>query len=88
MGQSGYDYSIEQELDSPNSFFEAERMLEEDDYDFSLVGNGKREIEDGETEVFIYELSGSRREGFYLYKEDDGGIGAEVIESDQSEPVI
>lgn len=88
MSQSRYEYSVEEDLDSPGSFFEAERMLEEQDYDFSLVGNGKREIEDEKTEVFIYELSDSKQKGFYLYEGDDGSIGAKVLGSDQTEPVI
>lgn len=88
MSQSGYEYSIERDLNSPGSFFEAERMLEEEGYDFSLVGNGRREVEDEEIEVFIYELSGFKQKGFYLYEKDNRSIDAEVLGSDETEPVI
>lgn len=86
MSYGEYRHEIEETVESASSFFEAERILEKNDYSFSLVGNDKRTVNDEEIEVFIYELHDSRRQGFYLFGEDD--IGAKVLENDRSEPLI
>ena len=89
MSASGYTHSVERELNdrTPESFFEAETVLESQNYDFNLVGNDTREVDGEEREVFIYELYDELQSGFYLF-ESDGEIYSKLLEPGEDEPSI